>query len=896
LVLSRWLRADASNKYCRMRDLSSETTVEQFFLIRLLRDLGFEDRDIRPKERLDEMIISAGGRRRENYRPDYVCFVRDKPKLVVEAKATKENIDDFIYQPAGYALALNRRFDDENPVLYFLISNGGLTRLFQWDRDRPLNTLEFTDFVNGNERFDNLFEMVSYESLRGVSGRDALSITDFLTKPSIDEVKRLFARCHNLIWRKEKIYPTDAFYEFSKLIFLKLNEDKRIREIVNREEGLTKDDFRFSVEWIRREEETTPNPINAIMFAQLMRELNRQVEQKRRKPIFAPDEEINLKPSTILEVVRLLQNIDLFTIDEDLNGRMFEVFLTAVIRGKELGAFFTPRALVKFMTNIANLRVYRERGELVIDKILDGCCGSGGFLIDAMVDMINKVKDNRSLTSEQDEIIEEILSNNLFGVDANPKITRIARINMYVHGDGGSRIYCADTLDKTVTIERGEVREFARDLEELRGLLLDRETPLKFDVVLTNPPFAMNYSRREDFERQILEQYGSTNPDENISYKTGTTDLKASVKSNVLFLARYAELLKSGGKLIIIVDNSLLNSYSDRDYRKWLKRNFIIKAVISLPQHTFVNAGAGGATSILYLEKRRNPDQTQPPIFARKVENVGHSKSGKEIEENDLPDVQMEFELFEKTGRLYLKGETLIPDFEDDRLFLIDPDAIDERLDVDFHMPSYHRLMDRLDEMAEKGIINLTTIQDYDLLDKIKPVDHKNDIYKYVEITNVDKERGTILLEECVENTLDNLPNRARQIIHENFVLFSKPFRSLKKVAIVPKELDGHLASTGFVGIKCKDYDEACLLWSILRSDLVQKQFFHISSGYTQREMSNEYIEKYLKIPIPIQNRDEITKRVKHQIELAREARVRELEALEQLNTIYTIEYLSVSE
>ena len=46
-----------------------------------------------------------------------------------------------------------------------------------------------------------------------------------------------------------------------------------------------------------------------------------------------------MKPSTILEVVRQLEHFDLHGIDEDLNGRMFETFLNATVRGKELGSF-----------------------------------------------------------------------------------------------------------------------------------------------------------------------------------------------------------------------------------------------------------------------------------------------------------------------------------------------------------------------------------------------------------------------------------------------------------------------------------------------------------------------------------------------------------------------------
>jgi len=65
---------------------------------------------------------------------------------------------------------------------------------------------------------------------------------------------------------------------------------------------------------------------------------------------------------------------ELLGIDEDLNGRMFEAFLSATIRGKELGQFFTPRTVVEFMVDLAELKVGRDH----IDRILDLCCGSGG--------------------------------------------------------------------------------------------------------------------------------------------------------------------------------------------------------------------------------------------------------------------------------------------------------------------------------------------------------------------------------------------------------------------------------------------------------------------------------------------------------------------------------------
>jgi type I restriction enzyme M protein len=53
------------------------------------------------------------------------------------------------------------------------------------------------------------------------------------------------------------------------------------------------------------------------------------------------------------------------------------------MRGEALGQFFTPRSVVKFMVKLAKLRATREK----MDLVLDGCCGTAGFLIEAMADM-----------------------------------------------------------------------------------------------------------------------------------------------------------------------------------------------------------------------------------------------------------------------------------------------------------------------------------------------------------------------------------------------------------------------------------------------------------------------------------------------------------------------------
>lgn len=869
------------NLFCNTSDLVNESDVEQFFAIRLLSYLNYDDASIKTKKSLDELVVSRGSRS-EKYKPDYVCFHDKKPKVVIDAKSPTENIDDYVYQVSGYALSLNQKFKKENPVRFTILTNGLNFKIYNWDEEEPVLSLTFEDFTKGNKKFEELVELISFEAIKNQTGENELKIGDFLSKPSVEEIKAAFNKCHNIIWKKEKISPTDAFYEFTKIIFVKLNEDKRIREIIKSGQTLKRTDFKFSIDWINERENETEKPLSSILFRDLQSHLQEQIEKNKKKPIFQKDEEIELKSQTIKEVVKVLQDKDLYTIDEDLNGRMFETFLNATVRGRELGQYFTPRKVVKFMTKLADLQLRKAGSEIIIDSVLDACCGSGGFLIDALADFMEKAKNNPSLIPHKDVVLEKIKTESIFGIDANPKISRIARLNMYVHGDGGSSIYCADSLDKEVLISRGTNKGIKKELEELKTQIVTNQR--KFDVVLSNPPFSMSYASKEKDEQDILQQYASSDPNVNLTYEKGTNKLKSSVKSNVLFLARYADLLKEGGRILIVLDNSVLNSYSHTDYRDFIRNNFIIRAVFQLPTHTFVNQEAGGITSILYAEKRKSLSQEQPFVFARVINKVGHGTSGKEEDEDDFESILAEYRKYESDGKLYLDGKKFIGNYENDDLFLISPEKLEDRLDVYFHQPTYSKLLDDIKASEKTGRCVIKKLSDFERISSSSSdfPDDDTIIYKYIEISAIDKERGFIISEAWEEGIRDELPNRAKILIKENDILFSKPYRSLQKVVIVPKELDGQIASSGFYGIRPKDFNEACLMWSIFRSLLIQKQFIHLSSGYTQRELNDEYLEKYLLVPIP-KNANQLAGKIATEIDIARKARSSEIQAINSI-------------
>ena len=681
------------NKYCSFGNLHNESDVEQNFLIRLLDDLEFTEDYRKTKASIKTERIGKGKNQRD-YRPDYICFLdkaHTKPVLIIDAKSPQVDAEEGVLDAQLYTSIMRRGLKGNKPDQFCIGSNGRITIIRHFESNDDVLSLSFGEFQESDKRFQQLINTISRSALRSSFNRVPESDKWLPNKPEVEEIKAVFQKCHKLIWKRESLMPTKAFYEFTKLIFLKLNEDRRLHAIIDSGRQILLKDLRFYKGWIEKNDDVSPNPINSILFRRLVEELEDLIKKNKKKPIFDPNEQIDLKPSTIRGVVEMLQDYDLFGIDEDLNGRMFEVFLAAAVRGKNLGAYFTPRAIVKLMVHMADLTIIKVGNRFSIDSILDGCCGSGGFLIDAMATMFDEIKSNPRLMSDADEIREELVTKQLVGIDSNAEITRIARINMYLHGDGGSRIYRADTLDKDLLIEKGELKTSQEETAELKALLVNNA--MRFDVVLTNPPFATAITSKDEHERRILEQYLGDASNRGVSCVPGKSTLKGVVKSNVLFLARYHDLLKPGGRLLIVLDNSILNSHNFEDYRDWLRRNFILRAIIALPKYSFIQAGAGGVTSIVFLEKRRTAVQKQPPIFARNVEFTGISKSGKEIVETDLPDVLKEWKIFTETGKLFLKGTKPLKPYQNDTLFLIDSNKIKDRLDVAFHTPSYWQLL-----------------------------------------------------------------------------------------------------------------------------------------------------------------------------------------------------------
>lgn len=836
------------NQFCKDTNLVNEASVEALFVDRLLNVLKYPDDKICRKESISKITIGRG-RKKEKYRPDYVLLDSGGvPKVVIDAKAPNEKLEDYYYQVSNYALHLNQEYSNENPVLYTVLTNGHFFIVYPWDTNEPIFSLRFEDFVDENEKFLELRSNLSFSAFNQVIATD--NIFDFY-RPNINTLIKAFSECHNLIWKKEKIGPTDAFYEFSKIVFIKIREDGKIHSIINGGENPEISDFTFSTDWIDGQSTVEPNPFDSILFSQIQKDLEKQIKQKKKKRIFEHGETLALKASTTYEVVKKLQHFDLYGIDEDLNGRMFETFLNATVRGKDLGQFFTPRGVVHYMAETAPIFVKSDRDlslEERLPYIIDGCCGSGGFLIDAMAHFVMRISNITNLTDkEREEYIEEATNNHLFGIEANPKISRISRLNMYLHGDGGSKIFKADTLDKDLVIEVGMTDEEEEGIEELKKYLY--EDGVKFDIVLTNPPFSMKYQISDSHEKRILESYRIAKNSSGVQTK--------SEKSNVLFLERYMDILKPNtGELLTVIDDTILNGDSSQKYRDFILENFIIIQVVSLPFNTFFRADANIKTSIIHL-RRKAIGETQGNIFMAITNNIGHDDHSIDTpERNNLQDVAKFFEEWRNGSKI--EDQIIHNEHPDEplgcplQIFEVPTEEFNhKRFDAFYYAPELKHARVNLFNLEKKEKIKIYTGSDFTLIPEIKKgdiSDFEGKIFKYIEINDVTID-GTIV--KYREGYFEGLPTRARLCVKKGDIVFAKNNSSRGTTVLIPDWFDGGLVTTGFIGIRPHDEEDALILWNVLESEFFRKQIYYLAITASQPEVRETIFKEEIIIPYP---------------------------------------------
>ena len=349
--------------------------------------------------------------------------------------------------------------------------------------------------------------------------------------------------------------------------------------------------------------------------------------------VFAPSDTITLDPESILYTVGELQPYCITQADRDAVGDAFEVFIGPALRGSE-GQFFTPRNVVQMVMDLID----PESGDMIIDP----ACGSGGFLITALEHVWRKIEAEgrrKGWTKEQLVKRQAIIASRCFrGFDKDSFLAKVTKAYMAIMGDGRGGVFCENSLARPA------------DWSPLAQEKIQLGT---FDVVVTNPPFGKNIKIQGS---ALLKQYDLGHKWS--GKKTGEYEITNSLHTfqppQIIFLERCVQLLKTGGRLGVVIPESILGNPSYEHLVHWMLTHTTLKAVVTLPDPLFKTSGKGGTHTkvcVIVLEKQR---ALRPyDIFMADVKWCGHDSRGNPtIRQNDdgttslldeVPDVAQRF-------------------------------------------------------------------------------------------------------------------------------------------------------------------------------------------------------------------------------------------------------------
>ena len=418
---------------------------------------------------------------------------------------------------------------------------------------------------------------------------------------TVHELTSVFKRCHNYIHVNGGLQEAEAFHEMLKLIFCKAYEEA--------EGG---DELQFSID---------PTEQSSLGG-------QRRLVEDRLTPmfehvksiysfIFGEDEVIMLDQNVAAYVVAELQYISILNSSTDVKGEAYETLVGANLRGNR-GEYFTPRNVCDMTIKIV-MSLFSE-SELASLKVVDICCGTGGFLVSWMDNLYHVLIAQEQRRGTSDVVgraktrIKDISGRSIYGIDINPLLVRTAQMNLVMHGDGSTNVHRANTLKRP-----GEWSD-ATSASVPYGL---------FDVIITNPPFG-DEVRVDD--AHILSQYQIS--------KWGKRNCRSAMPAEQLFIEAAMNFLRPGGIMGMVIPDGILNNPGLMFLRNWLIQRSRIIASIDLPKETFGRNKGVNNPSVLIVQKFteeeiKNADQgridTNYEVFMCAPNTSGIDKRGNTV-------------------------------------------------------------------------------------------------------------------------------------------------------------------------------------------------------------------------------------------------------------------------
>ena len=274
--------------------------------------------------------------------------------------------------------------------------------------------------------------------------------------------------------------------------------------------------------------------------------------------------------------------------DRDTKGDVYEYLLSKLSTAGTNGQFRTPRHIIKMMVEL--MKPTPE------DIIVDPAAGSAGFLVEAG----EYLRNNRNDLFLTENLKEHFNNTMFYGFDMDRTMLRIGAMNLMQHGIENPNISYKDSLSE------------------------DNEDNSKYTLVLANPPFKGSI----DSERTSKDLLNVT--------KTKKTEL--------LFLALFLRILRTGGRAASIVPDGVLfgSSNAHKAIRKEIIEKHKLEAVISMPSGVF-KPYAGVSTAIMIFTKTGDGGTDKVWFYDMTADGFSLDDQRQPVKENDIPDIIKRF-------------------------------------------------------------------------------------------------------------------------------------------------------------------------------------------------------------------------------------------------------------
>ena len=297
--------------------------------------------------------------------------------------------------------------------------------------------------------------------------------------------------------------------------------------------------------------------------------------------------------------------------DSDIRGDVYEYLLSKIAQSGLNGQFRTPRHIIRMMVELMD--------PAADEVICDPACGTAGFLVSAGDYLKEKRREEIFYNREKKD---HYMNHMFFGYDMDRTMLRIGAMNMMTHGVDNPYIEYRDSLSD------------------------QNPDKNKYSLILANPPFK-----------------GSLDSD------TVSADLLKvckTKKTELLFIALFLRMLKTGGRCACIVPEGVLfgSSSAHKAIRKSLIEDNRLQAVISMPSGVF-KPYAGVSTAVLIFTKTEHGGTDKVWFYDMQADGFSLDDKRTPIAENDIPDIVARFKnLAAEEDRARTEKSFLVPKAE----------------------------------------------------------------------------------------------------------------------------------------------------------------------------------------------------------------------------------------